>query len=205
MKKKLIAKLLVLAMVLSIVPVAFATANEAPADTSNSNAGQDQQQESQTPVNSTYYAVNVDTTVHAGTTVGGSDVKVDESGKLEVTPTMVNGTATVTLDTKAVEALAEQTEGDSIVLVVKPIAGATKYASAVAGNALAAAAEKTGKAFVWESPVATVTIPSDAIAAQFKDVGTVKISAQASGANIGFSIAASGRSLQAIKGLTVEF
>jgi len=192
MKKKLIAKLLVLAMVLSIVPVAFAatTGNTTPAN------------------NDPYYTVKLDTAVKPtgdGSTTAPSNATLNTDGKAEVAAEPdSNGKAAVTVSEKFVESLAEQSTGDAMVIVIKA-PGATKVETAMPGAALAAAAEKTGAALTVETPVATITIPNEALTAQFKDVGTVKISVQATGSNVGFSIAASGRALQAIKGLKVEF
>lgn len=207
MKKKLIAKLLVLAMVLSIVPVAFAAGGAG--DVTNPTNTESPAPESPAPEtpkkNTPYpYSVSVDTTVHAGTNVTAADVKVEGGNSVELEAKVTDGKAVLTLDTKAVDALSEQTTGDELVLTIKA-AGATKVETALPGEALANLAEKTGAALTIKSPVATVTIPNDAMVAQFKDVGTVKVSVQASGSNVGFSIQASGRSLQTIKGLTVEF
>ncbi len=184
MKKQLIAKLLVLAMVLAMVPVTILTAGTNVAAASNDG----------------YYYVAVDTT----TTVDASEIAV-ENGEAAIEAKVVGGKASVTLNTNAVESLFEQAEGDALVLKVEA-KGATKVDVSLPAKALTAAGEKSGKALTTQlGDVATITIPNEALASVFGDSGSVKISAQNSGTSIGFSIQVSGRSLKNIKGLKVEF
>ncbi len=188
MKKQLIAKLLVLAMVLAMVPVTILTTGANVAAASNDG----------------YYSVAVDTAVAAPTTVDAGDIKV-EAGEAVVNAKVVNGTANVTVSEKAVESLFEQAEGDALVLKIEA-KGATKVDVSIPAKALTAAGEKSGKALTTQlGDVATITIPNEALASVFGNSGTVKISAQNSGTNIGFSIQVSGKSLKNIKGLKVEF
>lgn len=183
MKKQLIAKLLVLAMVLAMVPATVLAAGAG----SNTNYG--------------YYSVAVDTTTVA---VNASDITV-EGGEATVEAKVVNGTANVTLNAAAIEKLFEDVEGDTVVLKIEA-KGATTINTSLSGKALAAAAEKSDKAFsVSLGEVATITIPNEALATVFKDMGNVKISASASGTNVGFSIQTSGKAIKGIKGLKVEF
>ena len=185
MKKQFIAKLLALALVLSMVPVAVIGASAA-----GSNGG--------------YYDVYEDTTPVSTTEVDASDVAV-ENGSATIEAKVVGGAATVVVSEKALEAMAEQVTGDELVLKVEA-PGATKVDVSIPAKALTAFAEKTGANLTYEmGDVATISIPNEALATVFGTSGNAKISAQASGSNIGFSIQVSGRSLKAIKGLQVTF
>lgn len=189
MKKQMIAKLLVLAMVLAMVPVTILTTGANVAAASNDG----------------YYSVSVDTTVAAApTTIDAGDVTV-EDGEAVIEAKVVNGAATVTVSEKAVESLFEQAEGDALVLKIEA-KGATKVDVSLPAKALTAAGEKSGKALTTQlGDVATITIPNEALASVFGNSGTVKISAQNSGTSVGFSIEVSGKSLKNIQGLKVEF
>ena len=193
MKKQFIAKLLALALVLSMAPVAVLAANASAGDNNNSNTG------STGPV-------IVDTTpVAPTTTVDASEVEVGEDGSATIEAKVVGGSATVVVPEKAMEALAEQDTGDELVLKIEA-PGATKVEVSIPAKALTAFAEKTGASLTYElGDVATISIPNEALATVFGTSGNAKISAQASGTSIGFTIQVSGRSLNAIKGLKVEF
>lgn len=209
MKKKLIAKLLVLAMVLSIVPIAFAADGDTPTEGSGSNAAEEQNTP-KTPDNP-YYTVKLDSSVNTGnnagdiTTTNSSNTNVGDNGETNINVDVDSkGNANVNVSEDIINSMAEQTTGDEMVITIKSV-GATKVDTALPGKALASAAEKNGASLTLATSVATITIPNEAIVSQFKDVGTVKITAQATGSSVGFSIAASGRALQAIQGLKVEF
>lgn len=193
MKKQFIAKLLALALVLSMAPVAVLAANASAGDNNNSNTG------STGPV-------IVDTTpVAPTTTVDAAEVEVGEDGSATIEAKVVGGSATVVVPEKAMEALAEQVTGDELVLKIEA-PGATKVEVSIPTKALTAFAEKTGASLTYElGDVATISIPNEALATVFGTSGNAKISAQASGTSIGFTIQVSGRSLNAIKGLKVEF
>ena len=186
MKKQFIAKLLVLALVLSMVPVAVIGASAA-----GSNGG--------------YYDLSDDTTVTAPTTtVDASDVTV-ENGSATIEAKVVAGSATVVVPEKTLEAMAEQVTGDELVLKIEA-PGATKVDVSIPAKALSDFAEKTGAALTYElGDVATISIPNEALATVFGTSGNAKISAQASGSSIGFTIQVSGRALKTIKGLQVTF
>lgn len=189
MKKQFIAKLLVLALVLSMVPVAIlgASATDTAGDSADSVG-----------------PIYVDTTTVATTTVDASDVTV-EDGSAAIEATVVGGNATVVVPEKTLEAMAEQVTGDELVLKINA-PGATKVDVSIPAKALTDFAEKTGAALTYElGDVATISIPNEALATVFGTSGTAKISAQASGGSIGFTIQVSGRSLKAIKGLQVTF
>ena len=176
MKKQFIAKLLALAMVLSMVPVTILAANA-----SGSNGG--------------YYSVYEDTTVRVNEPVsadGASEAKV------------VNGKATVALNAKAVESLADLAKNGEIALEIKA-EGATKVDVSFPAKALTEVAKETGADLTIKSSVATITIPNAVLANEFTSFGNVKVSAQATGSSVGFSIQAGGKALQNIKGLKVEF
>jgi len=190
MKKQLIAKLLVLAMVLAMVPATVLAASAGD----NTNYG--------------YYSVAVDTTTATSaptTVVNAGDITV-ENGETTIEAKVVNGEAVVSLNAKAIEKLFENVEGDAVVLKIEA-EGATTVGTSLPGKALAAAAEKSGSSTfsVQLGEVATITIPNEALATVFKDLGNVKISASNSGTNVGFSIQTSGKTITSIKGLKVEF
>lgn len=204
MKKQFIAKLLALALVLSLAPMAMLTASASVAgsNTGATNGGATNggaTNGGQTSDNGYVDVVPVDNT----TTVGASDITV-EDGSATIKAKVVSGTARVNLSQKAVAALAEQVTGDALVIKIDA-ANATKVDVSMPAKALTAAATKTGADLTIESPVATITIPNEALATLFGDTGTVKISAQASGSKIGFTIQVSGKSLKNIKGLQVTF
>ena len=176
MKKQFIAKLLVLAMVLSMVPVTILAANA-----SGSNGG--------------YYSVYEDTTVRV-------NEPVSADGAIEAK--VVNGKATVALNAKAVESLADLAKNGEIALEIKA-EGATKVDVSFPAKALTEVAKETGADLTIKSPVAVITIPNAVLANEFTGFGNMKVSAQATGSSVGFSIQAGGKALQNIKGLKVEF
>lgn len=177
MNKKFIAKLLVLAMMVAMVPAVVVSAS---AD-SNGNYG--------------YYSVSVDTTVRV-------NEPISSDGTIEVK--VVGGTASVTLGTKAVESLADLAKNGEIVLEIKAD-GANKVDVSIPAKALATVAEKTGADLTIKSDVATVTIPNEALTTELGNSGNLSISVQATGSSVNFSIQASGKALKNIKGLKVEF
>ena len=64
---------------------------------------------------------------------------------------------------------------------------------------------ETGADLTIKSSVATIIIPNEVLTNEFANFGSVKVSAQATGSSVGFSIQASGKALKNIKGLKVEF
>lgn len=192
MKKQFIAKLLALALVLSMAPAAVlaASADGAAGDINQSPSGS--------------YDPTVPDTAPVTTTVDAAEVKV-ENGSATIEAKVVAGTATVVVSEKALEAMAEQVTGDELVLKVEA-KGATKVDVSIPAKALTAFAEKTGANLTYEmGDVATISIPNEALATVFGDVGTARISAQASGYNIGFTIQAGGKALKNTDGIKVEF
>ena len=175
MKKQFIAKLLALALVLSMVPVTLV------ASAAGSNGG--------------YYGVYVDTTVRV-------NEPVSSDGTIEVK--VVNGKATVALNAKAVESLADLAKNGEIALEIEA-EGATKVDVSFPAKALTEVAKETGADLTIKSPVAVITIPNAVLANEFTGFGNMKVSAQATGSSVGFSIQADGKALQNIKGLKVEF
>ena len=176
MKKQFIAKLLVLAMVLSMVPVTILAASAA-----SNNGG--------------YYDVYEDTTVRV-------NEPVSEDGVIEAK--VVAGKATVSLNAKAVESLANLAKDGEIALEIKD-EGATKVDVSFPAKTLTKVAKETGADLTIKSSVATITIPNEVLTNEFTNSGNVKISAQATGSSVGFSVRASGKALKNIKGLKVEF
>ena len=176
MKKQFIAKLLVLAMVLSMVPVTILAANA-----SGSNGG--------------YYSVYEDTTVRV-------NEPVSADGAIEAK--VVNGKATVALNAKAVESLADLAKNGEIALEIKA-EGATKVDVSYPPKAQAEAAKETGADLSIKSSVATITIPNAVLANEYTSFGNGKVSAQATGSSVGFSIQAGGKALKNTAGIKVEF
>ena len=183
MKKQFIAKLLVLALVLSMVPVSIVAANAAGAAGSDRTCGEDNT--CGRPGSS------------GGYTAPDTTVRVDE-------PVSVAGTATVALNEKAVESLADLAKDGEITLEIKA-EGATKIDVSFSAKALTAVAKETGADLTIKSDVATITIPNTVLANEFSEFGSVRITAQATAYNVGFSIQAGGKALKNIKGLKVEF
>lgn len=188
MKKQFIAKLLVLALVLSMVPVSIVAASAAGSaetcpDTCPTRPGSS-----------------------GGYTAPDTTVRVDEpvsaDGVIEVK--VVAGTATVALNAKAVESLADLAKDGEITLEIKA-EGATKIDVSFSAKALTAVAKETGADLTIKSNVATITIPNTVLANEFSEFGSVRITAQATAYNVGFSIQAGGKALKNIKGLKVEF
>lgn len=176
MKKQSIAKLLVLVMVLAMVPVTILAAN---ATAAGNNSG--------------YYVVYEDTTVRVNDTVDGA-----------IEATVVGGKATVALNAKAVESLADLAKDGEIVLEIKA-ENATKIDVTFPAQALTAVAKETGADLTIKSAVATITIPNEVLSNEFASFGSVRISAQATEDSVGFSIQAGGKALKSLKGIKVEF
>lgn len=181
MKKKFIAKLLVLALVLSLVPATILAASAAAGTTTANDGG--------------YYDVYEDTTVRV-------NEAVPETGVIEAK--VVAGVATVTLNAKAVESLADLAKDGEIALEIKA-EGATKVEAYLDSAALIKVAEETSADLTIKSSVATITIPNAVLTNEFSGIGSVKVSVQNTGSSVGFSIQASGKALKNIKGLKVEF
>ena len=182
MKKKFIAKLLVLALVLSMVPATILAASATAAGGNTANDGG-------------YYDVYEDTTVRV-------NEAVPETGVIEAK--VVAGVATVTLNAKAVESLADLAKDGEIALEIKA-EGATKVEAYLDSAALIKVAEETSADLTIKSSVATITIPNAVLTNEFSGIGSVKVSVQNTGSSVGFSIQASGKALKNIKGLKVEF
>lgn len=181
MKKKFIAKLLVLALVLSMVPATILAASAAGANPTANDGG--------------YYDVYEDTTVRV-------NEAVPETGVIEAK--VVAGVATVTLNAKAVESLADLAKDGEIALEIKA-EGATKVEAYLDSAALIKVAEETSADLTIKSSVATITIPNAVLTNEFSGIGSVKVSVQNTGSSVGFSIQASGKALKNITGLKVEF
>ncbi len=181
MKKKFIAKLLVLALVLSMVPATILAASATGANPTANDGG--------------YYDVYEDTTVHL-------NEAVPETGVIEAK--VVAGVATVTLNAKAVESLADLAKDGEIALEIKS-EGATKVEAYLDSAALIKVAEETSADLTIKSSVATITIPNAVLTNEFSGIGSVKVSVQNTGSSVGFSIQASGKALKNITGLKVEF
>ena len=108
------------------------------------------------------------------------------------------------LNAKAVESLADLAKNGEIALEIKA-EGATKVDVSFPAKALTEVAKETGADLTIKSPVAVITIPNAVLANEFTGFGNMKVSAQATGSSVGFSIQADGKALQNIKGLKVEF
>lgn len=195
MNKKFLAKLLALALVLTMVPATILAAS-ATTEGSDNTCPDSTCPDSTCPGGSTSSVGDsyVDTTVRVDTTV-------PEDGAVEVK--VVNGTAKVALSEKAVESLAELVEDDEIVLEIKA-ENATKIDVSLSAKALASVAAETGADLTIKSSVATITIPNEALSTEL-GTGTLRVSAQSNANGVSFSIQASGKALKSIKGLVVQF
>lgn len=186
MKKQFIAKLLVLALVLSTVPAAILSVSAAGEEDNTANTAAS---------NGGYYDVYVDTTVRV-------NEPVSTDGTIEAK--VVGGKATVILTNNAVESLTDLAKDGEITLEIKD-EGATKLDVSYSAKLMTKVAKETGADLTIKSTVATITIPNDVLTNEFTNAGNVKISVQSSSNSMGFSIQASGRALKNIKGVKVEF
>lgn len=199
MNKKFIARLLALAMVLSLVPVAFAATRPVYDEATGTY----------------YYYVTDDTNGYVGgnpSTPAGVDVTtLPDEPTTEITEITVEGDK-ATLDVAVVdgvayavvteEALDVEVEGDTLTLVVKAD-GADKVYVDLPGAALA----KLGKAVTMESDIATITIPATAMTGALKDAKTVTIAAAVSeSGSYTIAVMADGKAVtKDVKGLVVAF
>lgn len=206
MKKHLIAKLLVLAMVLSMLPVAAMAAESDATDTSVSNDA--------------YYSVGDDTnrpgssSSGSGST-GSTTVEVsasavttttDASGqtiaKTEVKATVTGNTANVSLSASAVSTLASQAASSNASAVVLTVdsGSASKAVVSAPASALKEIAA-AGADLTVQSKVADVTVPSEALAALPEGTQNVEVSAQAnSDGTYAVGMSADGKLLEDIPG-----
>lgn len=206
MKKQFIAKLLVLAMVLALVPTAaFAKQSSTSTDSDNPYAGM--VKVTGKPANgnyfydcknSSYYYYIEDTTPSAPATSEApaasekpaipevldtvEEIKddqveaTDEGTTVTIKATVTEGVASVSVTAAAIESLAEQVKGDTLTLNIEA-AGATQVAVTLPGAALVAMAEKSGVDVVMQSSVATITIPNDAMTSVLKNADSIAMSA----------------------------
>lgn len=240
MKKKLIAKLLVLGLILAMLPTAAFASNKTkvinPDKVVYNNGvywygghqvGWDGEN---------YYYDSEDTDDNVG--IGGSpsaggststdtpstpaetevpavidtidEIKVEqvvvtaEGTTVTIKATVKDGVASVALTEAALEGLAEQVEGSTLILVIDA-ENATKVAVSLPGKALAALAEKTGVDLVLKTPVATITIPNAALIG-LKDATTVAIVAEVNEGVFVIAVMADGKAINdKIEGLVVKF
>lgn len=202
MNKKFIAKLLALAMVLSMVPVAFAASwvERVPngdgtyiyiyheSNDTNSNIGG----KPSTP------AAEDITTLPDKPTTEITEITV-EGDKAILEVRVVDGVAYAVVTE---EALDVEVKGDTLTLVVKAD-GADKVYVDLPGAALV----KLGKAVTMESDIATITIPATAMTGALKDAKTVTIAAAVSeSGSYAIAVMADGKAVtKDIKGLSVVF
>lgn len=232
MKKQFIAKLLVLAMVLALVPTAaFATTwtkrpgkgdgtnqyywdaknnlyyyyTEDVATTPAAPAAPAEPAKPSEPSTTTEPAIpEVTETVEE---FKADQVKAtDEGTTVTITATVKDGVASVGVTAAAIESLAEQVKGTTLTLDISA-EGATKVAVTLPGKALVAMAQKTGVDVVMKSSIATITLPNTALTSILKDATDIAMSAgiDANGA-YAISVVADGKAVtNQIKGLVVEF
>lgn len=190
MKKKFIAKLLVLVMVLSMVPVTILAASGAGSiagSSSGSGSG-----------SNTGAKIGGDTTVVArpnAVTVSAADITV-ANGVATVEAKVSNGVALVSLSDDAVEALIAA--GGSTLKIEAE--GATAIEVSLSAKELAAFAEKTGKDLTLEfGDLATIVIPNEVLTTVFGAGGSVEISVTADGV----TIQVDGKILENLEGIEV--
>lgn len=243
MKKKLIAKLLVLGLILAMLPTAAFASNKTKvidADKVVYNNGvywYGGHKVVWNEQNQNYYYASEDTAsdVGGGSAGGGSssstdantststdktevptvidtidEIKVEqvvvtaEGTTVTIKATVKDGVASVALTEAALESLAEQVEGSTLILVIDA-ESATKVAVSLPGKALAALAEKTGVDLVLKTPVATITIPNAALIG-LKDAATVAIVAEVNEGAFVIAVMADGKAINdKIEGLVVKF
>lgn len=200
MKKQFLAKLLVLAMVLSMIPGTMLVAAAA-------TGGNDGSEKPYIVVDDTKIedleisdVVATEPTV----TVNADDITI-EDGSAKIKVTVTNGVAKLKLDSKAVASLATAVKSGSITLELDD-AGATELTVTLPAKAVTALAKETGADLNIKSTVAEISIPNNVLASAMGKTGNVSINATHSDSTIGFSIATTGgKSLKNVKGIKVEF
>lgn len=108
--------------------------------------------------------------MYEDTTVWASE-PVPEGGVIEAK--VVAGTATVTLNAKAVESLADLAQDGETALEIKS-EGTTKAEVSLAAAALIKVVEETSTDPTIKSSVATITVPNEVLTNEFTNFGSVK-------------------------------
>lgn len=202
MKKQFLAKLLVLALVLTLVPVAaFAIDNEqtnvyyndSTNDTKVPGTITPAAPEEETPEEST---VEVKTTTNAD----GSTVAT-----VAVSSTVEGTVATATVDATAMNAIvAAAKDSDIVVLSIETPRNATEATASIAASALANLARQSKADLTVESSIATITIANADLAALASGATTVDITAKAVGDTIEIVVAKDGKAVEIENGFAVE-
>ena len=190
MKKHFIAKLLVLAMILSMVPITILAAS---ADSTAAGGVSEVASPSST------------TKVTADSHTVGKDAIDTEGDEPVIKADVVGTTASAALTEEAVESLADAVVGDELVLVIEA-PSADKVRVSFPAKALTKVAKDSGAKLTLKlGDVATITIPNEALTSEFGEIGSVRITVQDKGSSVGFTIQVGGRTLKSIKGLTITF
>lgn len=214
MKKQTIAKLIVLGMVATMLPIAALAAPDAdnllsqicdtidedsrtPADEKNSSSSTPTTPTTpETPVEPAPITVETVTTAD-GKTASATEVAAETSGT----------TSTATLSTEAVASLAAQAaeaKSEVVVLNVAAASNATEVVAAVPAAALADLASTTGADLTVASSVAEITIGNADLAAIAGAGSDVSISAKMEGDTITFAVAVDGAAVEVAGGISVS-
>lgn len=177
MKKQFIAKLLALALVMTLVPATIIAAGAAEKKT-----------------NDAYYSVGGDTV----TTTPANDLT---NGPVKAT--VVNGTAKVSVSDTAIDALSKT---DSLEVEIDA-PDAVKVEISFSAKALNKASKNSDQDLVLTmGDTSVITIPNEALSTFGNTNAKVNVVSQNGGAGgIGFNISVSGKPVPAIKGLTITF
>mgnify|MGYP006879955179 FL=1 len=218
MKKQFLAKLLALAMVLTMIPAVAVAADNAVSSDNDNGSGNNGSGSTSTipdvipflpPVFDTSTTTTKDTDTETtapveATNVDASDIAVSEDGQASIEAKVVDGTASIVLSESAVESLADLVQDDEIVLEIKA-EGAGKLNASFPAKALTALAKETGAALTIQSSVATISIPNEVLSNELGTSGNVQVSAESTDSVVGFTIQVSGKALKGIKGVQITF
>lgn len=216
MKKQFLAKLLVLAMVLTLVPIAAFAAVDPGDDpyyydrlhdaenSNNNNNNNNNDVDPPAPSEDIEPAAPaeepVEVAVETTTNADGAVVATTE-----VAAEIVGSTATATVDAATVDALLEQAaSSDIIVLSVAASSNATEAVVKVEASAIATLASKSTADLVVESSVANITISNADLAGLAAGAQDVEISAKVVGDVIQIVVAKDGKNANLANGITVE-
>lgn len=184
MKKQLIAKLLVLAMAVAMVPVTILAAS------ADNNKGYS--------TDYGYYSVGVDTAVVSQPIPDGATTAAFKAKA-------VDGVATYVINDSVIESLAKLVNKDGVIEVELECEGdGTTFVFTCSAKALAKLAGDTKADLAFKTAIGTVTIPNSVLAESIGTAGTVRIVITKTDSGIGVQISVAGNTMSSIPGLKTE-
>ena len=183
MKKQLIAKLLVLAMAVAMVPVTILAAS------ADNNKGYSE--------NYGYYSVGVDTSVV-------TQPVADDATTVAFKAKAVDGVVTYVINDSVIESLAKLVKDGVIEVELQCEGDGTTFVFTCSAKALAKLAGDTKADLSFKTAIGTVTIPNSVLAEEIGTAGTVRIVITKTDSGIGVQISVAGNTLSSIPGLKTE-